>query len=247
MHVKTVNESAILSRKYTRVVSLGAMCATKYQVMRTIYYRREVLGSKQEFQKRLIKDSHFISAFGSGIFDWQITPAQAVNSYFRSEFTNTMMLEDLDVPENGATVLNRRLQTQHPHDFKAIIPGQRLTLKDVELQFPKMSKKRQYLESKMRDLVRSDAVTLYVAYGMWQVPILEEFVDILETQYRDHDWRLLLLSTQRFSPEYARFERRVVCKQLSDVMTKPVIDHWQGDDYSWDQVLGDIILDLEAI
>ncbi|HVX35427.1 MAG TPA: hypothetical protein VHC71_04320 [Hyphomicrobium sp.] len=79
---------------FSQVVSLGWRCQTVWQARR-----------------------YFGRAFcPTSIFDWQITPAEAVVEYFDRDFVGLLDRDDLFRPEDG-WVTNRKFGTRHPHEF----------------------------------------------------------------------------------------------------------------------------------
>src|SRR3954451_14648032 len=50
-------------------------------------------------------------------FDWWITPARSMMAMIRPEFCFQVSREDLSIEQDGATVLNRRRNMLHYHDF----------------------------------------------------------------------------------------------------------------------------------
>lgn len=49
-----------------------------------------------------------------GVFDWQVTPVDALIRYLQADFTGLMELPDL---EQWPSVRNKRFDTLHPHEF----------------------------------------------------------------------------------------------------------------------------------
>ncbi len=79
---------------FEQVITRGPACETAFQ-------------SKRVFGK---------ARCPSGIFDSQITPRNALLEYLSNNFIG--MFERRDLELRGTCVINRRLGTQHPHEFK---------------------------------------------------------------------------------------------------------------------------------
>ncbi|MBL8579392.1 MAG: hypothetical protein JNK47_19495 [Mesorhizobium sp.] len=63
-----------------------------------------------------------------GVFDWQITPTDALLQYMSRDFSGMLDLADLEVKDGQVT--NIRFGTIHPHEFSPT--------KDIAQQYPKV-------------------------------------------------------------------------------------------------------------
>lgn len=79
--------------KFQQVIGLGQNCRAKFRI-------------KQVFGRAISK---------RGVFDWQITPTDAVIEYIRCDFAGMFEREDLEIRDG--IVINRRLGTKHNHEF----------------------------------------------------------------------------------------------------------------------------------
>ena len=80
---------------FKRVLSLGPECRAKERIV-------------ERFGRAVSP---------SCIFDWQVTPADALLAYLRNDFRGMFDRDDLAIEAGEWIVHNTRYQTRHPHEF----------------------------------------------------------------------------------------------------------------------------------
>jgi hypothetical protein len=99
-------------------------------------------------------------------FDWWITPVRSMLAMIRSDFTFDLQSSDLSIENDGDTVLNRRLNLLHHHDF----PRNRANQKRVETLDPtvicELNAKYRSLFTRLHDRVAAASRPLFVLNGL---------------------------------------------------------------------------------
>lgn len=99
-------------------------------------------------------------------FDWWITPVRSMLAMIRPEFRFEIVRQDLSIEQDGGTVLNRRLNLLHHHDF----PRNRANGKRVEaleeVIINEINEKYRALFSRMHAKVGAASRPLFVLNGL---------------------------------------------------------------------------------
>ncbi|WP_428929933.1 hypothetical protein [Marinibacterium sp. SX1] len=116
----------------------------------------------------------------SFLFDWLITPEQALLRLLRSDFDGFCRQENIVLKNrpSGQMVLEKNYRTQHPHAF-----GKRgkdhLSTEDISEQFAAYKAKIDYLIAKTRRALSSDAPKLFVLHGSQPGEHVDKLVRVL--------------------------------------------------------------------
>lgn len=93
---------------------------------------------------------HLLRVFGvaspSGVFDWQVTPPEAIHCYLRQDFTG--LFERLDLVVKDGVVWNARYGTSHQHEFP-----RGLTAGQLDMHYPAARSRHEHLCSRTRALL----------------------------------------------------------------------------------------------
>ncbi|WP_156342832.1 hypothetical protein [Devosia sp. A16] len=102
---------------------------------------------------------HLLRVFGdaspSGVFDWQVTPPEALQCYLRQDFAGLFEREDLVVKEG--VVWNARYRTSHQHEFP-----RGLTAAELDAHYPAARARHEHLCRRTRSRLRGRGPLLLV-------------------------------------------------------------------------------------
>lgn len=225
-----------------QAVSLGFACETKYQLSRHIYFRQHPDGDESDFRRMLMANDYGQRVFERHIFDWQITPFEALIRYLESDFQGVFERDDLAAAEGE--VEHRTLRTRHPHDFHALDGV--LDARAIDAQYAAARSKFDYLAQKFRRLMADETPKLYV---FRQIRIYDDAVRLAQ-----------LLSVAGGGPAKLMFVGYDGEDQMLDALRgevfkswaplradKPDDRQWEGDDARWDAVLAPFKLILPGV
>jgi len=137
-------------------ISLGPNCRGKYHLHRV-----------------------FADASPSGVFDWQVTPVEAIHCYLRQDFVG--MFERADLVVRAGVVWNGRYGTSHQHEFpRDLSPGQ------LDACYPAARARHEHLCRKTRALLGGRGPLLLV----FSRPVAEEVVAELRAAVSRYNPRL---------------------------------------------------------
>jgi hypothetical protein len=215
----------------------------KYQLSRNLYFRQHPTGTEEDFRRMLMTADYGARPFERQIFDWQITPFEAVLAYLEADFKGVFEREDLQwSPEGSGEVEHRRLKTRHPHDFKAVdgVCDERA----IDLQYEAARGKFEHLAAKFRLLLQHEAPQLFV---FRQIRIHDEAVRLLErlnSNWPGRDVRLLFVGYDGEDQHLGGLEGQVF-KAWAPLQADKTSDRqWEGDDRRWETVLAPFRLKL---
>jgi hypothetical protein len=218
-------------------ISLGYACEVKFQIARTLYERRFPNGSRLELERQLLTPELGQRSFDRHIFDWQITPFEAVLAYLDSDFEGVFEREDLALSSDGSgEVEHRRLGTRHPHDFHP--RNGVLNEQVIDEQYPSARSKFDHLANKFRSLLKTPGNFLYV---FRQIRVFDETIrlhKLLTAQCAEHNAHILYVGYPGEDQWLAGLEE-IATKSWASAPAgsaeRPPA--WQGDDAAWSQAL----------
>lgn len=216
------------------IISLGYACEAKYQISRHLYFRQHPDGAEEDFRRMLMGRDHGQRAFERHVFDWQITPFEAVIRYLESDFKGVFERADFAVNGSGE-VEHWRLKTRHPHDFLPMDGV--LDARAIDLQYEAARSKFEHLAAKFRTLLQSEAPQLFV---FKQIRIYDDAVRLLELLGGDRpgrDVKLLFVDYDGQDQMLDALEGRVFRGWVPAQADKPADRQWEGDDARWDGIL----------
>jgi hypothetical protein len=224
-------------------ISLGFACEVKYQLSRNLYFRQHPTGSEWDFRAMLMTPDYGSRPFERHIFDWQITPFEAVLAYLEADFRGVFEREDLVWAADGSgEVEHRRLKTRHPHDFKPVDGAH--DGRAIDLQYEAARAKFEHLAGKFRDLIRQKGAQLFV---FRQIRIYDDAVRLLELLNHDgpgRDVRLLFAGYDGEDQHLGALEGKVFKAWAPLRADKAGDRQWEGDDARWDALLAPFRLKL---
>lgn len=144
---------------YNQVISLGPNCTAAYQ-------------AKRFFGK---------ACCPSGIFDSQITPRTALLEYLSNDFNGMFERDDLEL--HKTYVINKRVGTQHPHEFKGF---------PIDARYKLARDRHDYLCRKVRSAIESDVPTLFVIRSFDPV---DDLYDAIRAKNLDLRFHILAVPT----------------------------------------------------
>ncbi len=220
-------------------ISLGYQCEVKAQLSRALYVRLHPGGPREEFERQLLTPDLGQRSFERHIFDWQITPFQAVLAYLESDFRGVFDREDLAPAADGSgEVEHRRLLTRHPHDFHPIDGV--LDHAAIDRQYPEARAKFEHLAGKFRRLLRTPGRFLYV---FRQIRIYDETLRLhqqLSAHDPAHEAHILYVGLPGEDQWLAGLEPLATKAWAPPAAPGPLA--WEGDDGAWDAVLAPFAL-----
>lgn len=174
-------------RKVAQVVSLGRDCQPAFQIRR--YFGKENCSS--------------------GVFDYQITPHQAVISYIENDFCGFFERQDLQVDSDGH-VRNIKHGTRHIHEFP----------NGLDQDYEKSLSRHNHLCENLRQIVHGRLSTLFV--GLSYTP--DVFGDQVSSTIRKINPRL-------------RFYVLVLTIRPDLAPSRSYPEDWQGNDDYYSEAL----------
>ena len=217
-------------------ISLGYTCEIKYQLSRALYQRADPEGSEDAFRRLLFTPDLGHTSFERQLFDWQITPFEAVIAYLEHDFRGVFEREDLTVSADGAEAVHRILHTRHPHEFKS--PAGPLTEAMIDRAYADARAKFDHLAERFRQLLGRPGPYLYV---FRQIRIYDDAVKLaalLAARSPQHRFRLLFVDFDGDSQIIAPVNGAQVFKGWVPLVPhKPPERRWEGDDAHWDAIL----------
>jgi len=213
-------------------ISLGFRCDTKFQICRELYQRAYPGASVQRLREALLS-RQAAEVFPRHLFDWQITPVEALLSYLERDFTGVFERRDLFVASDGM-VTHRLLHTLHPHDFHPV-DG---VLDDAVLdtQYEAARAKFEHLAAKFRRHLEQAGPFLYIRSGAPERTQAARLIDALSARSPGHQFRILFTDPQP-DPGVADLDPRLTWTLLDPAVDKPEAMQWEGDDANWSALL----------
>jgi hypothetical protein len=133
---------------FQQAVSLGPQCCAKWQM------------------REFFKPHHG----PRGVFDWQVTPPEAVLDYIRCDFQGTFERNDLYL---DGTVKHRRFNTIHLH----LLPGDEIDADSFEKIYPAAKRAHEKYCGVTREAIHNPLSTLFVLSR----PVPDEFIRELKS------------------------------------------------------------------
>ena len=218
-------------------ISLGYACDVKYQASRNLYFRTHPGAPETEFRGALFRSQGQQSPFRRHIFDWMITPFDAVCAYLERDFQGVLERRDLAVGKNGTTVMHAGLDTWHPHDFRAGADGQ-ITEAMIDTQYPAFAAKYAFLAQRFRDLLATPGPYLYIYREIVTQRAAQRLAALLQARSPDHHFQLLFVDTEgAVNQVMTKVGAPAFKGWLPPGCAKPPDRQWEGDDAAWDAVL----------
>lgn len=222
-------------------ISLGYTCEVKYQLSRNLYFRKFPDGSELDFRRMLFTPELGSKTFRRHVFDWQITPFEAVIAYLEDDFRGVFERQDLTVDEKSGHVVHRHLRTLHPHDFKSA--GERLTEADIDRNYEAARQRFEYLADRFRRHLQGAGRYLYV---FKQIRIYDDAVKLmglLQAANPEHQFKLLFVDYDGLDQWLAALDGEVYRAWVPEVAaSKPADRAWEGDDERWAGLLAPFTL-----
>ncbi len=213
-------------------ISLGETCSVKFQITRHLYLAAHPQGDVDAVREAL--NTHRAGqVFTRHLFDWQITPAEAVADYLEADFAGVFERADLAVSPDWE-VIHRRLHTRHPHDFHASDPAAGLTTADLDAQYAAARGRFEHLAERFRHLLRRPGRFLYVL-SRW--PDAHTAGRILASLSRasGHEATLLCAEVAGRAIDPAAGPH-LLSATLPARIDKPEPRQWEGDDAGWEAI-----------
>lgn len=179
---------------FEQVISLGSTCRAKHQIQRV-------------YGKYISRRS---------VFDWQITPIQAVAEYLRLDFTGFFEKADLQIVDGE--VWNTRFGVAHPHEFPVGV-----TIGTYEGLYQSARESHDRWCARTRSLIANDLSTLFVfclpiaQEDLGYVEIIKQHIYRLNPQKRFH---ILLPPDEEFGDDW-RGNAELWANHLSCFQIKP--------------------------
>lgn len=219
-------------------ISLGYACEVKYQLSRNLYRRKFPDGDLEELRRQLLTPELGQKSFQRHVFDWQITPFEAVLACLEADFQGVFEREDL-VAEGGE-VAHRRLGIRYPHEFHpvdGVLDGA-----VIDAQYAAARGKFDHLSERFRRHLKAPGRFLYV---FRQLRIYDESVRLLallNAGQPGRDVKVLYVGEPGEDQWLAPLEGQVFTAWAPLSADKPAGRRWEGDDAPWDAVLDPIDL-----
>lgn len=195
--------NAIRNTPYSRVVSLGHYCVTRYQIKRQIG-----------------------RGPGTLIFDWQTTPPDTLLEYFRRDFRGFFEKEDLVITPSGE-VFNDAFKTWHPHEFGE---EHQTTQEILDREYANARSRHDYLCEKFRNNLKLDGPVLYVIAAFLSDTMTEELISHLG-RHKGHRFHLAMISSDTTNNPTPR--REITAIEIDPSIPKPEKNRWEGNDAEW--------------
>jgi hypothetical protein len=193
-----------------RVVSLGSNCMVTKE-MRT-----------------------FFGVQSANLFDWWITPGDALVRLIESDFEDLFSASNLRIVGRQASVANLRYGILHHHDFRRTGAEDRvLPISDADLQ--RNCDKFAYLKRRWDDLADNPTPVLFIRFA-WNTPAnpllanlppeptnssVSRLLAALDRKFPKLDYQLLLIDAPEITLEPATLENPRVLYRDSSVFTEP--------------------------
>jgi hypothetical protein len=232
-----------------RIISIGHNCVTKFQVMRYFYFLKNTNGDLTSYRNQVFNPRDRSIEFDTNIFDWQTTPFSAVIRYIRQDFSDVLEREDLSIDHVCNAVINHHVGTSHKHAFESI--GSVLNEEDIRRQYPSVRSKFEHLAEKFRLLLISDGPIIYVLFCRDLVPStlqIAEFLWCLRRRNPRQIFHLAMVGTEgQFRKPFLKWFGGRVSWHTVAPSSKQGDFEWEGDDESWDRVVGRLLQLGEAL
>lgn len=216
-------------------ISLGYACEVKYQLSRALYFRKFPDGDDHECRRLMMTAELGQRTFQRHIFDWQITPFEALLAYLESNFRGVFERSDLAVDNASGEVVHRALNTRHPHDFHPV--DGRLDEAVVDAQYGAARSKFDHLADRFRRHLREPGDFLYVFRQIRMLSDTERLRDLLAAGHPDHRFRLLYVGYEGEDQMLGGAGDLVVKAWTPAAPDKPPARVWEGDDATWEAIL----------
>lgn len=170
----------------------------------------------------------FFGITAANLFDWWITPGDALVRMIENDFEGLFSRENLKIIGDGRSVANMRYGILHHHDFPRNENNDRVeTIRDQDLR--RNLDKFAYLKRRWDDLADNQGPVLFVRWG-WNInePLLAgipadpigadsaRLIAALDRKFPQLDYRILLID----APEVA-VERQKILYRDSGAFAEP--------------------------
>lgn len=208
-----------------QIISLGHNCETKFQISRAQYVKGRP-GRTVEDVRDIISEGYGSAVFPRHVFDWQVTPFEALCVYLERHFQGVLEQGDL-VVRNGL-VLHRDLHTEHPHDFDH---------GDIEGGYAAGREKFDYLARRFMDHLGQPGRFLYVLNQIQPLHQARRLLDLLSARNPAHQAHLLMVDEPGVDADLGALGARVTKAWRLFANDKPSRYWWEGPDALWDDIL----------
>jgi hypothetical protein len=212
-------------------ISLGPQCETKFQLCRVRYERESAPGTAPFSSLEMLRGAHE-KRFTTHIFDAQTTPFWGMIDYLQNDFAGGFDRQDFAAIDG--VPFNRKLQTQHPHEFPPA--GEVVVESDIESNYPTAKSRFDHLAAKFRRHLEQPGSFLYVLRESRPPEEVALLSTLLSARSPLHAVSLLIVDFDDQLHDLGGMPN-VYTGGLSRRVTKPPHRTWEGDDESWDQVL----------
>lgn len=162
---------------FQRVVSLGPMCRTRFQMERH-------WGGAQTHWRTSKK------AMPRVVFDYQYTPFSALLEYFARDFRGMLEIEDLAMSEGR--LVNERFGTMHRHDFPE--PP------DLARDYERSISRHNHLCQRAREAFASPLPTLFIRNEALDPAQIDALSDAIAGLRRDKPFKLAVIDDTGLPP-----------------------------------------------
>jgi hypothetical protein len=224
-------------------ISLGSMCQSKYQTSRVAFQGRDPPAHDALFRLALLGTGSELDPrrFKRHVFDWQVTPVEALTACLERDFKGAFDLEDLALDEATGEVFHTRLGTRHPHQFHTL--DGRLTPETMAAAYPVARAKFEHLARRFRDHLTAPGPFLYVLQAVPSRAQALHLAALLSARSPGHRFRILFVGREGQAHDLHGLEGMSVGR-LPEAIDKPADRIWEGDDRAWDTVLAPFSLRL---
>lgn len=205
-------------------ISLGQACEVKYQIVRRFGGGGSALEAVQVELDRPRR-------LGRHIFDWQITPIEAVCEYLERNFEGVYERADLTVSDDGSEALHRWLHTRHPHDFH---PDGPLSDAAIDAEYETARAKFDYLADKFRAHLLEPGPFLYILNAIPTQTQARRLLAALGARSAEHRFQVLVTGLEDIDASLDI--EGVTLARLPRDSGKPAASAWQGNDAAWDAI-----------
>jgi hypothetical protein len=231
-------------RHFDDLISLGPSCGVKYQIALNGFRRDQPDIMRGHFRAVHATHKHLYRRGSSThFFDWLVSPFPSVVRLIDRDFAGAFQRRNLEVTGDRNIVLDRSSGLFYYHAFER--HGDKLSEREVDLQYPKQRAKHRHCREKLRALLRSDARVLYVVGLSPQQSLVDvqPWHEVLKRHHPRHRYVLLCVRSS-WSREVVRQSivvrhegRRELLCDITAVNEKPALDSWQFNDGPWQQLL----------
>jgi hypothetical protein len=237
-----MNEASTTMDTVFKPVAMGEKCEVKFQICRTLYFRKFPTRSEGAFRLTLMGATLGAHMFPWMLFDWQSAPFEAVVAYLERDFQGVFEREDLGVEHNE--VVHKTLRTNHIHEFENIRRDGVVREEMIDEAYPKVRRKFERLVEKFREHLATPGDYLYISTDLRPEPEVRHLISLLQARNPDHRVHILFVPYDDRYFELPGLAGQVTVAKRPRAHGKPPAIKWEGNDAAWDAALTPFKLDL---